>query len=48
MKKFYIPIFTVFFLLTSFLTQAQTVYNSITDNNPPSLLGPWMIAAISG
>jgi hypothetical protein len=32
MKKFYISIFTVVFLLTSFLSQGQTVYNSITSN----------------
>jgi Domain of unknown function (DUF4082) len=31
MKKFYIPIFTAAFLLTSFLSRAQ-VYNSITSN----------------
>jgi len=33
MKKFYIPIFAVVFLLCSILSQAQ-VYNSIADGNP--------------
>ena len=32
MKKFYIPIFAVFFLLASFKSSAQ-VYNSISTNN---------------
>jgi len=32
MKKFYISIFTAVFLITSFVSQAQTVYNSITSN----------------
>jgi hypothetical protein len=34
MKKFYIPIFAVGLLLCSFLSQAQTTYNSIADGNP--------------
>src|SRR5258708_28380707 len=32
MKKFYIPIFAVVFLLTSFLSRAQTTYTSISSN----------------
>ncbi len=32
MKKFYIPVFTAVFLLSSFLSQAQVTYNSITSN----------------
>jgi hypothetical protein len=32
MKKFYIPIFAAVFLLSSFLSQGQTTYNSITSN----------------
>ena len=32
MKKFYIPIFTTVFLLSSFLSQGQTVYTSISSN----------------
>ena len=31
MKKFYIPIFAMVFILSSFLSQGQ-VYNSITSN----------------
>jgi hypothetical protein len=34
MKKFYIPIFTVGFLLTSLLSRAQITYTSIADGNP--------------
>ena len=34
MKKFYIPILAVVFLLGSFLSQAQITYNSISNGNP--------------
>ena len=33
MKKFYIPIFTAVFLLTSFLSNAQTIYRTIPNDN---------------